>query len=91
MISRASSNADSSTLSFSANLLARPHSRASFPEIPRPVKMRSRALFSPMIFASLIVPPSIRGTPNLLQKTPKTASLWVTFCDGIIFFFFLCL
>ena len=35
----------------------------------RPVRMRSMALDKPISFGSLTVPPSIRGTPNLVQGT----------------------
>ena len=43
-----------------------------------PVRIISLALFKPIIFTNLNVPPSIKGTPKRLQKTPKVASLWLT-------------
>jgi hypothetical protein len=62
-----------STLSFETSLLTRPQSYAYLPFIYRPVNIRSLALFKPIIELSLIVPPSINGTPILLQNTPKLA------------------
>lgn len=60
--------------------LTKPHLNAYSPETALPVKIISLARFSPMLFTSRMVPPSINGTPNLLQKTPNVASG----CDTIM-------
>lgn len=64
----------SRTLYFGKSLFTSPHSYASLPLIYLPVRIRSLALFNPTIELSLIVPPSIKGTPTLLQNTPKIDS-----------------
>ena len=68
----------SKTLFFYTSLFTKPQSYAYFPLTYLPVKTISLALFNPTIELNLIVPPSINGTPTLLQNTPKLAYGWDT-------------
>ncbi len=54
--------------------LARPQSSASRAGTARPVRIMSAARDAPMSRGSRTVPPSISGTPQRRQKTPKVAS-----------------
>ena len=64
----------SRTFYFGNSLLTSPHSYAYLPLIYLPVRIKSLALFNPTIGLSRIVPPSIKGTPTLLQNTPNIDS-----------------
>lgn len=70
----------SRTFSLEVSRFTSPQSYAYLPETALPVRIMSLARLSPMLLTNLTVPPSISGTPNLLQNTPKTASG----CDTII-------
>ena len=58
--------------------MASPIACASRASTGRPVSIKSRARESPIKRGSLIVPPSISGTPNRRQNTPSTASSSIT-------------
>ena len=58
----------------STTRLARPMRSASSPETPRPVRIRSSACDWPIRRGRRTVPPSMSGTPQRRQNTPKTAS-----------------
>src|SRR5579862_569595 len=70
--------ADSSAVPGGTTRLTRPIARASSAPTARPVRMRSIARECPISRGSRTVPRSTSGTPNLRQKTPKTASAEAT-------------
>jgi hypothetical protein len=71
---RASPQASSRACAGSTSRLTRPIPRASSPETPRPVRIKSSAWLIPISRGNRTVPPSISGTPKRRQNTPKTAS-----------------
>src|SRR5437667_394036 len=60
--------AASSVVPGGTNRFASPMRRASSPDTPRPVRMRSSAWLCPSKRASRMVPPSIRGMPQRRRR-----------------------
>ncbi len=70
----ASSSAAARAAPLGTTRFARPICSASFAFTGRPVRIRSSARESPISRGSRTVPPSISGTPQRRQNTPRVAS-----------------
>mmetsp|Transcript_78801 Transcript_78801/g.163885 ORF Transcript_78801/g.163885 Transcript_78801/m.163885 type:complete len:223 (+) Transcript_78801:167-835(+) len=72
-IMRAMASASALAVPFATTRLAKPKFKASFASTALPVRIISIARLWPINRGNRIVPPSINGTPQRLQKTPKIA------------------